>query len=102
MAQLTYRQAVSAALAQEMARDERVVLLGEDVASGGVFKATTGLRERFGQDRVWNTPISEQAMAGAGLGPALGGLRPVAEIMSPTSTRPAGTRLPTRSRRSGT
>ena len=81
MAQLTYRQAVSAALAQEMARDERVVLLGEDVASGGVFKATTGLRERFGQDRVWNTPISEQAIAGAAMGAAMGGLRPVAEIM---------------------
>jgi pyruvate dehydrogenase E1 component beta subunit len=81
MAELTYRQAVSAALAQEMARDDRVVLLGEDVASGGVFKTTTGLRERFGADRVWNTPISEQAIAGAAMGAALGGLRPVAEIM---------------------
>ena len=81
MAELTYRQAVSAALAQEMARDDRVVLLGEDVASGGVFKTTTGLRERFGADRVWNTPISEQAIAGAAMGAAMGGLRPVAEIM---------------------
>ena len=81
MAQLSYRQAVAAALAQEMARDERVVLLGEDVASGGVFKTTGGLRERFGADRVWNTPISEQAIAGAAMGAAMAGLRPVAEIM---------------------
>jgi acetoin:2,6-dichlorophenolindophenol oxidoreductase subunit beta len=81
MAQLTYRQAIAAALAQEMARDERVVVLGEDVASGGVFKTTAGLHERFGPDRVWNTPISEQAIAGAAMGAAMGGLRPVAEIM---------------------
>ena len=81
MAELTYRQAIAAALAQEMARDDRVVVLGEDVASGGVFKTTAGLRERFGQDRVWNTPISEQAIAGAAMGAAMGGLRPVAEIM---------------------
>ena len=81
MAELTYRQAVAAALAQEMARDDRVVLLGEDVASGGVFKTTGGLRERFGPDRVWNTPISEQAIAGAAMGAAMAGLRPVAEIM---------------------
>jgi pyruvate dehydrogenase E1 component beta subunit len=81
MAELTYRQAVAAALAQEMARDDRVVLLGEDVASGGVFKTTAGLREKFGPDRVWNTPISEQAIAGAAMGAAMGGLRPVAEIM---------------------
>ena len=81
MAELTYRQAVAAALAQEMARDDRVVLLGEDVASGGVFKTTGGLRERFGADRVWDTPISEQAIAGAAMGAAMAGLRPVAEIM---------------------
>jgi acetoin:2,6-dichlorophenolindophenol oxidoreductase subunit beta len=81
MAELTYRQAVAAALAQEMARDDRVVLLGEDVGSGGVFKTTGGLRERFGADRVWDTPISEQAIAGAAMGAAMAGLRPVAEIM---------------------
>ncbi len=81
MADLTYRQAIAAALAQEMARDERVVLLGEDVACGGVFKTTGGLRERFGPDRVWDTPISEQAIAGAAMGAAMAGLRPVAEIM---------------------
>jgi pyruvate/2-oxoglutarate/acetoin dehydrogenase E1 component len=79
--ELTYRQAVAAALAQEMARDERVVLLGEDVASGGVFKTTLGLADRFGPIRVRNTPISETAIAGAAMGAAMAGLRPVAEIM---------------------
>ena len=81
MAELSFRNAVAAALAQEMARDERVVLLGEDVACGGVFKTTLGLRERFGADRVWDTPISEQAIVGAAMGAAMAGLRPVAEIM---------------------
>ncbi len=81
MAELTYRNAVAAALAQEMARDERVVLLGEDVACGGVFKTTVGLQERFGAERVWDTPISEQAIVGAAMGAAMAGLRPVAEIM---------------------
>jgi pyruvate dehydrogenase E1 component beta subunit len=81
MAELTFRQAVAAALAQEMARDERVVLLGEDVACGGVFKTTLGLAERFGKERVWDTPISEQAIAGLAMGAAMAGLRPVAEIM---------------------
>lgn len=79
--ELTFRQAVAAALAQEMARDERVVLLGEDVTSGGVFKTTTGLLDRFGSERVRNTPISETAIAGAAMGAAMAGLRPVAEIM---------------------
>ncbi|HEY2223542.1 pyruvate dehydrogenase complex E1 component subunit beta [Actinomycetospora sp.] len=81
MAQLTYREAVAAALEQEMARDETVVLLGEDVGSGGVFKTTAGLKDRFGPERVWDTPISEQAIAGAAMGAAAAGLRPVAEIM---------------------
>jgi pyruvate/2-oxoglutarate/acetoin dehydrogenase E1 component len=81
VAQLTFREAVAAALDQEMARDERVVLLGEDVGSGGVFKTTAGLRKRFGPERVWDTPISEQAIAGAAMGAAAAGLRPVAEIM---------------------
>jgi acetoin:2,6-dichlorophenolindophenol oxidoreductase subunit beta len=81
VAELTYRNAVAHALAQEMARDERVVLLGEDIGSGGVFKTTGGLRERFGPTRVRDTPISEQAIAGAAMGAAMAGLRPVAEIM---------------------
>ncbi|MBA3524675.1 MAG: alpha-ketoacid dehydrogenase subunit beta [Geodermatophilaceae bacterium] len=83
MAELTYRDAVRVALEQEMARDENVVLLGEDVTSGGVFKTTKGLLERFGPDRVWDTPISEQAIVGAAMSAAMTGLRPVAEIMFP-------------------
>jgi pyruvate/2-oxoglutarate/acetoin dehydrogenase E1 component len=82
MAQLTYREAVSRAIAQEMARDESVIFLGEDVAdAGGVFKATKGLLDRFGPVRVVDTPISEQAILGAAMGAAMTGLRPIAEIM---------------------
>ena len=82
MAELTYREAVAAGIAQEMERDERVVFLGEDVAAaGGVFKATVGLLERFGPVRVRDTPISEQAILGAAMGAAMTGLRPIAEIM---------------------
>ncbi len=82
MAELTYREAVVRAIAQEMQRDERVVFLGEDVAkAGGVFKATVGLYEQFGPKRVRDTPISEQAILGAAMGAAMTGLRPIAEIM---------------------
>jgi len=82
MAELTYRDAVAAGIAQEMERDERVVFLGEDIgAAGGVFKATVGLFERFGPKRVRDTPISEQAIIGAAMGAAMTGLRPIAEIM---------------------
>jgi acetoin:2,6-dichlorophenolindophenol oxidoreductase subunit beta len=82
MAQLSYREAVAAGIAQEMERDERVVFLGEDVAAaGGVFKATVGLLERFGPRRVRDTPISEQAILGAAMGASMTGLRPIAEIM---------------------
>jgi pyruvate/2-oxoglutarate/acetoin dehydrogenase E1 component len=82
MAQLTYRQAVADGLAQEMARDDAVYFIGEDVAAaGGVFKTTGGLLERFGPRRVRDTPISEEAIVGAAMGGAMAGLRPVAEIM---------------------
>jgi len=82
MAELTYREAVAAGIAQEMARDERVVFLGEDIAAaGGVFKATVGLLDQFGPKRVRDTPISEQAILGAAMGAAMTGLRPIAEIM---------------------
>lgn len=82
MAELTYRDAVAAGIAQEMERDERVVFLGEDVAAaGGVFKTTVGLLERFGPKRVRDCPISEQAIVGAAMGAAMTGLRPIAEIM---------------------
>ena len=82
MAEMTYRDAVSAGIAQEMRRDDSVVFLGEDVAAaGGVFKATTGLLDEFGSDRVKDTPISEQAIVGAAMGAAMTGLKPIAEIM---------------------
>ncbi len=82
MAQLSYRDAVAAGIAQEMKRDERVVLFGEDTAAaGGVFKTTVGLFEQFGPKRVKDTPISELAILGAAMGAAMTGLRPVAEIM---------------------
>jgi acetoin:2,6-dichlorophenolindophenol oxidoreductase subunit beta len=82
MAELSYREAVAAGIAQEMARDERVVLLGEDIAAaGGVFKTTVGLLEKFGPRRVRDTPISEQAIVGAAMGAAMTGLVPIAEIM---------------------
>ena len=77
-------QAVNAALAEAMAQDPKVIVFGEDVADregGGVAGATAGLSTRFGDDRVKSTPISEQAIIGAAIGAALGGYRPVAEIM---------------------
>ena len=82
MPELTYREAVAKALADEMESDPDVVFFGEDVAeAGGVFKVTPGLYERFGGDRVRDTPISEQAIIGMALGAAITGLRPVAELM---------------------
>lgn len=82
MAELAYRDAVAAAIAQEMERDENVVLLGEDIAeAGGVFKTTVGLLDKFGPTRVRNTPIAEQAILGAAMGAAMTGLKPIAEIM---------------------
>ncbi len=82
MAELTYREAVADAIAQEMERDDKVVFLGEDIAkAGGVFKTTVGLYDKFGPDRVRDTPISEQAILGAAMGAAMTGLRPIAEIM---------------------
>lgn len=82
MTQLEFRVAVREALAEEMDRDESVIFFGEDVAApGGVFAVTGGLYERFGGERVFDTPISELALAGAAYGAAVTGLRPVFEIM---------------------
>jgi acetoin:2,6-dichlorophenolindophenol oxidoreductase subunit beta len=79
---ITYREAVAEGIAREMRRDPTVVCLGEDIgAAGGVFKTTVGLFEEFGAERVWDTPISEQAIVGAAMGAAMTGMRPVAEIM---------------------
>jgi acetoin:2,6-dichlorophenolindophenol oxidoreductase subunit beta len=77
-----FREAIRQAIAEEMELDERVVLIGEDVAdAGGVFKVTEGLVERFGPARVVDTPISELALAGTAFGSAIAGLRPIIEIM---------------------
>lgn len=81
MALKTMVEAIRETLADEMARDERVILLGEDVgAKGGVFKATDGLLARFGEDRVIDSPLGEDGIVGVAIGAALNGLRPVAEI----------------------
>jgi acetoin:2,6-dichlorophenolindophenol oxidoreductase subunit beta len=77
-----FREAIRQAIAEEMERDERVILIGEDVAdAGGVFKVTEGLVDRFGPRRVVDTPISELALAGTAFGSAVAGLRPIVEIM---------------------
>lgn len=82
MAQLSYRDAVAYGIAQEMRRDPRLVILGEDIAAaGGVFKTTVGLVDEFGPDRVRDTPISEQAILGAAMGAAMTGIPVIAEIM---------------------
>jgi len=79
---ITYRDAVSEGIARELRRDPAVVCLGEDIgAAGGVFKTTAGLFGEFGPARIWDTPISEQAILGLAMGAAMTGLRPVAEIM---------------------
>jgi pyruvate/2-oxoglutarate/acetoin dehydrogenase E1 component len=81
MAETTYIEAITQAMAEEMARDERVFLIGEDVgAYGGAFKTSAGLIERFGAERVIDTPISEIAIVGAASGAALMGMRPIAEM----------------------
>jgi 2-oxoisovalerate dehydrogenase E1 component beta subunit len=81
MAVITYLEAIRQALFDEMARDERVYVLGEDVgAYGGAFKVTEGLLDRFGESRVIDTPISEQAIVGSAIGASYMGMRPVAEI----------------------
>jgi pyruvate dehydrogenase E1 component beta subunit len=82
MPEITYAEAVRAALREEMIRDERVFLFGEDIGRyGGAFGATFGLLDEFGEQRVKETPISEAAIVGAATGAALVGMRPVAEIM---------------------
>jgi pyruvate/2-oxoglutarate/acetoin dehydrogenase E1 component len=93
MPQLSFRDAINQALHQEMERDERIIILGEDVsggaggtsgereAAGGIFGVTKGLLPRFGDARVIDTPISESAIVGAAAGAALAGMRPIAELM---------------------
>src|SRR5438552_17271800 len=82
MPTVAFRTAIRDALDEELAADERVVLFGEDVAvAGGVFATTTGLYEKYGPDRVFDTPISELALAGAAFGSAVTGLRPAVEVL---------------------
>ncbi len=79
----TYREAMRTAIRQSMLDDDRVIVLGEDVADyGGTYAVTKGLHEEFGRERVRNTPLSESGFVGAGIGAALGGLRPIVEIMT--------------------
>jgi pyruvate/2-oxoglutarate/acetoin dehydrogenase E1 component len=80
--EMSYQEAIREALREEMVRDERVFLMGEDIAKhGGAFGVTRTLFDQFGQERVRNTPISENTIVGAGTGAALAGMRPVMEIM---------------------
>src|SRR6187551_5708 len=81
MAETTYIKAITSTLAAAMRADERVFVLGEDVAEGGPYTATVGLAEEFGVERVVDTPISEAAITGVAIGAARSGLRPVLEIM---------------------
>jgi len=79
--EMSVRSAITLALDEALSNDDRVVLLGEDISENGVFGVTKGLAAKYGKDRVRDTPISEQAIVGAAVGSALGGLRPVAEVM---------------------
>src|SRR5512133_3366416 len=82
MSEMTYRDALNLALKEEMRRDPSVFVLGEDVALyEGSFKVTRGLLAEFGEERVRDTPISENSIIGVSVGAAMGGLRPVAELM---------------------
>ncbi len=83
MAQISYREALNQALKEEMDRDERVFIMGEEVAYfGGAFKVTDGLLAIFGEKRVRDTPIAELTIVGAGVGAAMGGIRPIVELMT--------------------
>ena len=84
MREITYRQALNEALAEELARDPNVFLMGEEVACeyNGAYKVSQGLLERFGPRRIIDTPISENGFAGMGVGAAMVGLRPIVEFMT--------------------
>ena len=90
MAVMSYIDAITLAMREEMQRDERVFILGEDVGrKGGVFKATTGLYDQFGHERVLDTPLAESAIAGVGIGAAMYGMRPIAEMQFADFIMPA-------------
>ncbi|MFN2464142.1 MAG: pyruvate dehydrogenase complex E1 component subunit beta [Candidatus Dormibacteria bacterium] len=87
--QLTILEAVRQAMADEMEHDDRVLVFGQDVGAGGVFRATEGLRERFGAARCFSTPIAESQIAGTAIGAAVAGLRPIAEMQFADYSLPA-------------
>ncbi|RID89341.1 alpha-ketoacid dehydrogenase subunit beta [Peribacillus asahii] len=90
MGVISYIEAVTHAIREEMERDERVFVLGEDVGKkGGVFKATQGLFDQFGEERVIDTPLAESAIAGVGIGAAMYGMRPIAEMQFADFIMPA-------------
>ena len=90
MAIISYIDAITMAMREEMERDEKVFVLGEDVGlKGGVFKATAGLYEKFGEERVIDTPLAESAIAGVGIGAAMYGMRPIAEMQFADFIMPA-------------
>ena len=93
MANLTLVQAINLALVQEMERDDRVLLLGEDIGlNGGVFRVTEGLQKRFGADRVVDTPLAESGIIGTSIGLAMAGLRPSPKSSSKVFWGPPTTR----------
>ncbi|MGM7721259.1 alpha-ketoacid dehydrogenase subunit beta [Metabacillus sp. Hm71] len=90
MAVISYIDAITMAMREEMERDEKVFVLGEDVGKkGGVFKATAGLYDKFGEERVMDTPLAESAIAGVGIGAAMYGMRPIAEMQFADFIMPA-------------
>jgi len=94
MANISYIEAVTLAIREEMTRDENVFILGEDVGvRGGVFRATNGLYEQFGEERVIDTPLAESAIVGIGIGAALYGMRPIAEIQFADFIFPAANQI---------
>src|SRR3989304_1684700 len=83
MSRMTYREAIRQSIREAIQRDNRVFLMGEDVgAYGGCFAVSKGLLEEFGPERIRDTPLSESVFVGAGIGAALGGMRPIVEIMT--------------------
>src|SRR5581483_8885164 len=83
MSRITYREAVREAIRDALRKDSRVFLMGEDVgAYGGCYAVTKGLLDEFGPERIRDTPLSESAFVGAGIGAALGGMRPIVEVMT--------------------
>src|SRR5437660_2085315 len=83
MRTITFRDALREAIREEMQRDERVFILGEDIAGyGGTYPVSKGLSEEFGEKRVRDTPLAEEIITGAAIGAALGGLRPILELLT--------------------